>query len=287
MRYPALCLTTIGLMLPVLALGADPAQPGGAMRRPPALRMPAGTLINFGSITLPSGHVYTLLHLGALQLEGEKDRFLGLMYLSETADPAILRDAAQELFEAMQWVPERAGADAYVVFAYLLLAKDQVTKLDDIMPYEVRFKRAARGPWSREIPEGQVPNNPKACGTCRPPTSDKEGVAAARKAGLLWLGHLMLGSSDEAARAIAAPARSHLTPEKLVDLSRQLRDGLGRIVERSELSVVELRQVPAMPPGKYVELTWRTNSAKVGDLIERLTMSHDDDQWRVVGYSIR
>ena len=98
----------------------------------------------------------------------------------------------------------------------------------------------------------------------------------------------MQGNSDEAVRAIAAPARSQLTREKLVDLSKQLRDGLGRIVERTELSVVELRQVPNMPRGKFVELTWRTNSAKERDLFERLTMSLDDDkQWRVVGYSIR
>jgi len=288
MRRATLCLATIGLTLPVLALARDVAISGDSARRPPALRMPSGAPINFGTITLPSGHVFTLLHLGALQIAGDPKGFFGLLYLSETDELSGLQEAAQELFEAVRMMPERAGVDLIVVYAYLKLPADRPMKLDDIMPYEVRFTRAPSGTWTRHVPADQTPSNAKTCANCKPPTSDREGVAAARQAGATWLAQLAAGQFNEAEAAIAPQSQSQLSLDRLVDMAAKMREGLGRIIGRKELAVLELSQIPGSPRGEYVELSWRTSATHADDLLERLTMMRaEDGRWRVVGYSIR
>ena len=111
---------------------------------------------------------------------------------------------------------------------------------------------------------------------------------AAKKSAEAWL--KLTDSGDYAAswQEAASFFQSKLSKADWDAALKKVRTPLGAASNRTLLSAMYLTEVPGAPKGEYVVITYKTDFAASGTLIEQLTpMLDKDGKWRVSGYFIK
>ncbi len=115
-----------------------------------------------------------------------------------------------------------------------------------------------------------------------PTRSEKLAETAAGE----WLQLVDAGKAAESWQALAGASRQQISQWKW-----RLGFGLagrkfGALTARKLRSAQTSDKSPGGRPGEFVLLEYDTTSAKIGPVVEKLTVMHDTDgQWRVAGYT--
>lgn len=109
-------------------------------------------------------------------------------------------------------------------------------------------------------------------------SSEKAAVASANR----WLALVDASDWQSSYDATANSFRSVNTVERWADASKQVRVPLGAVRSRV---LVTADFAPAPPEGYWV-IKFRTDFTGKTGAIERIALVHEDDAWRVVGYTI-
>jgi hypothetical protein len=65
-----------------------------------------------------------------------------------------------------------------------------------------------------------------------------------------------------------------------------IRNAYGPLVSRTVKTVDYKSQIPRMPPGIYVTITYDSSFANVKDAYEEIGATYEDKQWRPLGYYV-
>lgn len=118
-------------------------------------------------------------------------------------------------------------------------------------------------------PQSAVPSTPAA---------DSAAVQSARQ----WLGLVDAGDWDRSWNATGQSFKSLNTSDTWADVSQSVRTPLGAVVSRR---LVGEENIPA-PPYGYQVVKFKTSYANKADAIETLSLTRENESWRVVGYTI-
>ena len=110
------------------------------------------------------------------------------------------------------------------------------------------------------------------------PAADTAAVQSARQ----WLGLVDAGDWDRSWNATGQSFKSLNTSDTWADVSEAVRTPLGAVVSRR---LVGEENVPA-PPYGYQLVKFKTGYANKADAIETLSLTWENEGWRVVGYTI-
>ena len=121
---------------------------------------------------------------------------------------------------------------------------------------------------------GQVPAAPQSA----VPAAETVAVRSARS----WLGLVDAGDWNRSWNATGQSFKSLNTSDTWAEVSQSVRTPLGAVVSRT---LVSEENVPA-PPYGYQVVKFRTSYARKADAIETLSLALENEEWRVVGYTI-
>ena len=108
----------------------------------------------------------------------------------------------------------------------------------------------------------------------------------ARAAALEWL--TLVDAADYAAAYAAEPDRMRkaTTEEQFVRSMEGRRAPFGSVLSRSFIGAAFTRKLTGSPDGHYESLLFRTSFANKTPAAERVILSHETGQWRVVDYRV-
>lgn len=113
---------------------------------------------------------------------------------------------------------------------------------------------------------------------------EKAAVAAAEK----WLSLVDHGKYAESWKESATYFRDRVTEQKWEQMSRSVREPLGKLISRHLKTATYETSLPGAPDGQYVVIQFDTSFANKKSAVETVTTVMDKDgAWRVVGYFIR
>lgn len=108
----------------------------------------------------------------------------------------------------------------------------------------------------------------------------------ARQAATEWLA--LVDAGDYAGAYALEPERLHAvtTLDQFVRSMQGRRAPFGRVVSRSFIGAAFTRKMTGAPDGHYESILFRTSFANKALAAERVILSHDSGQWRVVDYRL-
>lgn len=123
-------------------------------------------------------------------------------------------------------------------------------------------------------------------GTGQAPTAPQSAVPVAETAAVRsvrsWLALVDAGDWDGSWNATGQSFKSLNTSDTWAEVSQSVRTPLGAVVSRA---LIGEENVPA-PPYGYQVVKFRTSFAHKVDAIETLSLARENENWRVVGYTI-
>ena len=121
-----------------------------------------------------------------------------------------------------------------------------------------------------------------------PLIADQASIKAGREAVDAWLVIHDEGKYDESRQQSAAFVKKVLTEQKWQTAMLTHRGPLGAVKSRALQSASYATELPGMPDGKYVVLTYKTSFEKKKSAIETIIpMQEEDGKWKVMTYRIR
>jgi len=269
----------VALLVATLAGGVAKAAPQ------PALPWSSGEPPMFSPLTLPSGHIYTLVQAGSLQPRtGERAAFV-IFYAGASRTRTAATAAAEELLQAWQPLAERQHHDALVVVAYFDVGPGE--DLSEAPHFATRYERRPDGVWQRSPTTGDPPPAQLGREAHHVPATDQRGVAAARLNAQQWLRALDESRLRDTWDTASVFFQSKVAYGAWMDAVTKIREAKGRTVGRRLLMSLERQQVPGMPVGPYVALDFASKLEKAEGVVERVSMRLcEDGHWRVAGYSV-
>lgn len=107
-----------------------------------------------------------------------------------------------------------------------------------------------------------------------------------RAAALEWLALVDAGSYSTA--YAMEPARLHAatTQEQFIRSMEGRRAPFGRVLSRSFIGAAFTRKLTGSPDGRYESILFRTSFENKKLAAERVILSYEADQWRVVDYRV-
>jgi hypothetical protein len=111
---------------------------------------------------------------------------------------------------------------------------------------------------------------------------EKETRAAAEE----WLA--LIDAANYAAAYASEPARlrAAITQEQFVRSMEGRRQPFGRVLSRSFIGAAFTRKLTGAPDGNYESILFRTSFAHKTVAAERVILSRESDDWRVVDYRL-
>ena len=130
-------------------------------------------------------------------------------------------------------------------------------------------------------------------GSCASPHSFSKSLAEkkarekeARAAALEWLA-LVDAANYPAAYALEPDRlRKTTSEEQFVRSMEGRRAPFGRVLSRSFIGAAFTKKLTGAPDGRYESILFRTSFANKNLAAERVILSHDAGQWRVVDYRL-
>lgn len=116
------------------------------------------------------------------------------------------------------------------------------------------------------------------------PSKERAAVAAAEK----WLSLVDRGKYAESWKESATYFRARVTERKWEQMSRSVREPLGKLISRHLKNATYETSLPGAPDGQYVVMKFDASFVNKKSAVETVTTMMDKDgAWRVVGYFIR
>lgn len=115
-----------------------------------------------------------------------------------------------------------------------------------------------------------------------PPSSAAPAQAEVVRFARDWLALVDAYRWGDSWRATGSQFRALNSEETWARVSREVREPLGAVVSRADLSY---ESVPA-PPSGYEMVKFRTNFANRANVVETVTLAREDGAWRVVSVMI-
>ncbi len=103
-----------------------------------------------------------------------------------------------------------------------------------------------------------------------------------------WLALMDTGAYAQSWETAAASFHEAMTEDAWVKLSEKVRQPLGQLIARKEISAQSSRVTTEMPPGSYFIAQFETSFAALTNAVETVEfMQEKDGQWRAISYLIR
>ena len=107
-----------------------------------------------------------------------------------------------------------------------------------------------------------------------------------RAAALEWLGLVDSGNYPAAYAMEPARLRAATTEEQFIRSMEGRRVPFGRVLSRSFIGAAFTRKLTGSPDGRYESILFRTSFENKKLAAERVILSHESGQWRVVDYRV-
>jgi hypothetical protein len=107
-----------------------------------------------------------------------------------------------------------------------------------------------------------------------------------RAAALEWLGLVDSGKYPAAYAMEPARLRAATTEEQFIRSMEGRRVPFGRVHSRSFIGAAFTRKLTGSPDGRYESILFRTSFENKKLAAERVILSHESGQWRVVDYRV-
>ena len=107
-----------------------------------------------------------------------------------------------------------------------------------------------------------------------------------RAAALEWLGLVDAGKYPAAYAMEPARLRAATTEEQFIRSMEGRRVPFGRVLSRSFIGAAFTRKLTGSPDGRYESILFRTSFENKKLAAERVILSHESGQWRVVDYRV-
>ena len=107
-----------------------------------------------------------------------------------------------------------------------------------------------------------------------------------RAAALEWLALVDAGNYAEAYAMEPARLRAATTEEQFIRSMEGRRAPFGRVLSRSFIGAAFTRKLTGSPDGRYQSILFRTSFENKKLAAERVILSHESHQWRVVDYRV-
>ena len=108
----------------------------------------------------------------------------------------------------------------------------------------------------------------------------------ARAAALHWLHLVDAGDYTQAYEAEPARLRASTTYPQFVRSMEGRRAPFGRVLSRKFIGAAFTKKMTGSPDGRYESILFRTSFEHKKVTAERLILSFESDQWRVVDYRL-
>jgi hypothetical protein len=109
---------------------------------------------------------------------------------------------------------------------------------------------------------------------------------AARAAAEEWLALIDAANYDAGYAAEPARLRAATTQEQFVRSMEGRRQPFGRVLSRKFIGAAFTRKLTSAPDGQYQSILFRTSFAHKSVAAERVILSHESGEWRVVDYRL-
>lgn len=107
-----------------------------------------------------------------------------------------------------------------------------------------------------------------------------------RAAALEWLALVDAGKYPAAYAMEPARLRATTTEEQFIRSMEGRRVPFGRVLSRSFIGAAFTRKLTGSPDGRYESILFRTSFENKKLAAERVILSHESGQWRVVDYRL-
>jgi hypothetical protein len=107
-----------------------------------------------------------------------------------------------------------------------------------------------------------------------------------RAAALEWLALVDAGNYSAAYAMEPARLRAATTEEQFIRSMEGRRVPFGRVLSRSFIGAAFTRKLTGSPDGRYESILFRTSFENKKLAAERVILSHEAGQWRVVDYRV-
>ena len=107
-----------------------------------------------------------------------------------------------------------------------------------------------------------------------------------RAVALEWLGLVDAGNYPAAYAMEPARLRAATTEEQFIRSMEGRRVPFGRVLSRSFIGAAFTRKLTGSPDGRYESILFRTSFENKKLAAERVILSHESGQWRVVDYRV-
>jgi len=115
-----------------------------------------------------------------------------------------------------------------------------------------------------------------------------ESEPATMKAVQDWLALMDVGAYPQSWETAADSFHAALTKSDWIKLSKKVRQPLGQLISRKEISAQQSSVLPGMPAGSYFVAEFETAFAALTNAVETVTFSQGKDgQWKAIAYLIR
>jgi len=119
-----------------------------------------------------------------------------------------------------------------------------------------------------------------------PPTSKEDSTKNATGAIEAWLKLVDLGQYGTCWEQTGAWFKQGSHKDAWVKQMGAIRQAFGTLLSRKVKSVEYKTQIPRMPPGVYVNITYDSSFANVKDAYEEVGATYDDGKWQPLGYYV-
>jgi Protein of unknown function (DUF4019) len=108
----------------------------------------------------------------------------------------------------------------------------------------------------------------------------------ARAAALEWLHLVDAGEYAQAYEEESARLRASTTERQFLRSMEGRRAPFGRVLSRKFIGAAFTRKLTGSPDGRYESILFRTSFQHKALAAERVILTHDSRQWRVVDYRV-
>lgn len=122
--------------------------------------------------------------------------------------------------------------------------------------------------------------------TSKPPTEKRAREKEAREAALHWLQLVDAGDYTHAYEAEPARLRAATTDAQFIRSMEGRRAPFGRVLSRKFIGAAFTHKLTGSPDGRYESILFRTSFEHKSLAAERVILSEESHQWRVVDYRV-
>jgi Protein of unknown function (DUF4019) len=122
--------------------------------------------------------------------------------------------------------------------------------------------------------------------TPKPPTEKSAREKETRAAALRWLELVDAGDYTQAYEEEPARLRASTTDAQFIRSMEGRRAPFGRVLSRKFIGAAFTRKLTGSPDGRYESILFRTSFEHKSVAAERVIMTQESRQWRVVDYRV-